>query len=544
MHGTPVTERQTMGRWCVRNAGNMTRRMLGGIACLLLGGGPGFLHAQTPTAVAVRTAVREYREAHEATILRELADLVALPNVARDSQAIEHNAAVLEASLTRRGLTTRRLRVPGSPPAVFGERPTPGARTTIVFYAHYDGQPADAGVWRSPPWTPTLRSRALAEGGHDIPFPTAGERIDPEARIYGRSVSDDKGPIIALLAALDALDRARIPLAVNLKVFLEGEEEAGSGHLAEMLSAHRDLLAADLWLFGDGPIHQSHRPQIVYGVRGILPLRLTVYGATRPLHSGHYGNFAPNPNVLLVHLLASMRDPDGAITIAGFMDDVRPPRPAERAAFASIPAIDAALRAELGLAATEAGNAPLPERLMLPALNIDGLDGGPAGNNAANVIPTEARAALDFRLVPDQDPIRVRALVEAHLTRQGYTVIHEPPTDSFRAAHTRLVLVRWGEGYPAVRTPLDLPIAEALARTASEAIGGPIIQIPMLGGSLPLAHFTRMLGAPVVVLPIVNHDNNQHGADENLRLQNLWDGIELYGAVLARLPGVGPSPVP
>lgn len=483
----------------------------------------------------LRDRITAWRQQHEGAILRELAGLLSLPNVASDSGAIRANAVHLTRMLERRGIAARLLESPGSPPAVYGELRTPGATRTVMFYAHYDGQPVDSTRWTTPPWQPVLRSRALFEGGVEIPFPGPGERIDPEARLYSRSASDDKSPIVALLAALDAMRALGITPSVNLKIFLEGEEEAGSPHLREMLERHRDQLAADVWLFADGPVHQSRRPQVVYGVRGVVGLGLTVYGPNRPLHSGHYGNFAPNPNARLVHLLSSMRDADGHITIAGFLDDVPPITPADRRAFASIPGIDDALRAEFGLARSEADNAPLAERLMLPALNIDGLQGGAVGAGHANVIQPRAEAAIDIRLVPGQQVARVRELVERHIRGQGYTIVTEEPDSAMRAQHDRLIRVIWSSGYPATRTPLDHPMARAVASTATEALGTPVIEIPLLGGSLPLFHFEEVLGAPLIVLPMVNHDNNQHGADENLRIANLWEGIVLYGGMLARI---------
>jgi acetylornithine deacetylase/succinyl-diaminopimelate desuccinylase-like protein len=437
--------------------------------------------------------------------------------------------------LTRRGITARRLESAGSPPAVYGELRAPGATRTIVMYAHYDGQPVDPARWATPPWTPTLRDAPLERNGRVIPLPDRAGVIDDDARLYARSSSDDKAPIVAMLAAIDALRAARIPISVNLKFFLEGEEEAGSDHLETMLKRHATLLASDGWIFGDGPVHQSRRPQIVFGVRGVMGAEVTVYGPARPLHSGHYGNWAPNPSVLLVHLLASMRDTEGRITIAGFLDDVRPPGRLERAAIGLAPPVDTLLRRELALGDIEGDSVPLLERIMLPALNIRGLDGGPVGARAANVIPTQATASLDFRLVPDQTPARVRELVEAHVRAQGYHVVPHEPTLEERASHARVVRLQWEHGYPGIRTDMDAPFSGAVIRVLGTATGGRVVSIPMLGGSLPMYLFAEILNAPLVIVPIVNHDNNQHAANENLRIGNLREGIELYAQLFARL---------
>jgi acetylornithine deacetylase/succinyl-diaminopimelate desuccinylase-like protein len=492
--------------------------------------------AQGPDAAAVRAAVRGYRSAHDVEIVRELAELLAIPNVARDSINIRANARHLVAMLERRGVRVRLLESPGSPPAVYGELTSPGATRTVVFYAHYDGQPVTPEDWTTPPWQPVLRDRALADGGREIAFPTAPSTVHGEWRIYARSASDDKAPIVAMLRALDALAAARVPPSVNLKFFLEGEEEAGSPHLREMLSRHADLLRADVWLFGDGPVHQSRRQQVVFGVRGVIGAELTVYGPRRALHSGHYGNWAPNPAAMIATLVAGMRAPDGRITIAGFYDDVVPISPAERAALRSAPPVDDALRRELLLGSTEGGDVAVGERVMLPALNVRGLRAGAVGAAAANAVPAEAHASLDFRLVANQRVERVRELVEAHARAQGYHVVRTEPTPEERLTHSRVLRIEWDAGgYPATRTPTTLPVSRAVIRAVGEAAGSPTVVVPTLGGSLPTYVFAEVLRTPLIVLPIVNHDNSQHAADENLRLQNLFDGIEVYAGVLARL---------
>lgn len=493
----------------------------------------------------VRAAVRAYRQAHDIEILRELSALLAIPNLASDSVNIRRNAAHLVSMLERRGARARLLETPGAPPAVFGELRSPrgGATRTIMFYAHYDGQPVDTTQWASPPWSPTLRSGMLERGGTVLPVPTQPGALQGEWRLYARSASDDKSPIVAFLTALDALRAAGIAPSVNLKFYFEGEEEAGSDHLREALTRHRDVLAADLWIFGDGPVHQSRRQQVSFGVRGVVGVELATYGPVRALHSGHYGNWAPNPLVAMSHLIASMRDRDGRILIDGFYDDVAPPTRAERDAIAAAPAADSALRAELQLARTEADNARLMERIMLPALNVRGIQGGGVERLAANAVPTMARASIDFRLVPRQQPARVRELVEAHVRGQGFHIVRRDPTEEERRSHPAIVRMTWEEGYPASRSDMSSPASRAVLRATELGTGGRVIVVPTSGGSLPLYHFTEVLGAPLVTVPMVNHDNNQHAANENLRLQNLFDGIQVYAALIAHLGALW-SPTP
>jgi acetylornithine deacetylase/succinyl-diaminopimelate desuccinylase-like protein len=485
-------------------------------------------------AASLREDVRTWRQAHEPAVVRELADLVALPSLASDSIAIRANARAVKAMLERRGVRAEIWDDGPWAPAVFGELRTPGATRTLVFYAHYDGQPVTPAEWATPPYQPTLRVRE-AGNWRTVPLPEAGNasRLDPEARLFGRAAADDKVSIVAMLAALDALRASHRKPGVNLKFFFEGEEEAGSTHLAAILERHRAALAAEAWLFCDGPVHPSRKPVVVFGGRGVMGLELTAYGPARALHSGNYGNWAPNPALELSRALASMRDDDGRILVDGYYDDVRPMSDSDRAAIAALPDVDKALREELLLGRTEAGGAPTAERILQPALNVRGLRSGAVGAEASNAIPIEARASIDLRLVPDQRPERVRELVEAHLVKQGWFVTHEPPTAATRLAHPRVLEVEWEGGYAAYRLPLDAPLARAVRAALDETLESPVLALPALGGSLPLSTFDRIFGVPLVVLPIANHDDAQHAKDENLRLQNLWDGIEIHAAIMA-----------
>jgi acetylornithine deacetylase/succinyl-diaminopimelate desuccinylase-like protein len=516
----------------------MNRRAV--LATLLLAG-PLFAGAAPPAdpgADAVRDKARAWRVAHESEILQELRQLLALPNLASDRPNIEKNAEAISSALRRRGVNAELLRIPDAPPVVYGELKAPGAARTVILYAHYDGQPVVASQWTGEPWKPVLRDRPLEEGGREIPWESAPTGINAEWRVYARSASDDKAPIIALLAALDALRAEALPISINLKFFLEGEEEAGSPHLAQILDTFKERLKSDLWLLFDGPVHQTRRMQIYFGARGVTEVEITTYGPVRRLHSGHYGNWAPNPVVELARLVAGLRDTEGRILIAGFSDDVRPLTPTERRAIAAAPDTDGALRRELGLARTEGAGESLLETLMRPALNLRGISGGDVGARATNSIPTEASASIDFRLVPDQTPEKVRTRLEDHLRKQGYTIVADAPDRETRLKSPRLVRLRWGPGYPSARTAMDLPVSRAVARVIEDAAGtpgAPIVQLPTLGGSVPMYLFVDTLRTPTIGIPIVNHDNNQHAANENLRLQNLWDGIETCAALLTRL---------
>jgi acetylornithine deacetylase/succinyl-diaminopimelate desuccinylase-like protein len=483
----------------------------------------------------VPQTVARYLAGHEPQILAEFRDLLAIPNVASDRAHIGQNAEAIVAMLGKRGLRAELLEADGAPPAVLVELPAPGAKKTVVFYAHYDGQPVDPAQWSGAPWNPVLRDRPLEEGGRQISWAQLPSPVPGEWRLYARSAGDDKAPIIGFLAALDALRSEKIPRSVNLKFFFEGEEEAGSPHLEPILRKYADRLRSDLWILCDGPVHQTRRMQVFFGARGVTDVEMTVYGAARTLHSGHYGNWAPNPIAMLADLLAAMRDTDAHIEIPGFYDDVRPVTEADREALSKIPGDDAALERELGIGRTESPGKTLAEALLAPALNFRGISSGHVGAKAANAIPTEAKASIDFRLVPDQTPQKVRKEVEEFVQNRGFFIAREDPDMATRLAHPRIIKMVWGPGYRSERTPLDLPVSRAVVRVIEQATGGPIVEMPILGGSIPMYLFTDIFHTRVIGVPIANHDDNQHAANENLRLQNLWDGIGVYAGLFAEL---------
>jgi acetylornithine deacetylase/succinyl-diaminopimelate desuccinylase-like protein len=486
-------------------------------------------------AADFRAQVQQYRRAHEAAIVGELAALTRLKSVAADPAGIAATAHALEDALKQRGFEVSELATEtGSPPVVFGALKVPNAKRTVVFYAHYDGQPVTPSQWSSDPFHPVMREHALTDAAREVDWQKATPPFDPEWRLFGRAVSDDKASIAAFLSAFDALKATHTPPSVNIKVLWEGEEEAGSTHLAQVLHDNQKLLAADLFLIGDGPVHQTRRPMVYFGARGVMSLEATVYGPMRALHDGHYGNWVPNPAAMAATLIAQMRDDDGRITIPGFLGGVRAITPAEQAALRNLPPVGDALKREFGIGRSE-GSEELPASIMRPALNVRGIRAGEVGGAAANAIPTNAVISLDFRLVPDQTPAAVRTSVEHFFTAHGWTLVSDEPDLATRLEHQRLLRLKWDAGYPALRSDMSTPAAQAVIGAASKAAGAPVVVLPMAGGSVPLYMFADVFSAPIICLPIVNHDNNQHAANENLRLQNLWDGINTYAALMAAL---------
>ena len=506
----------------------MTRRS--GVLSLLL-------IAMANVAGAQQSSVRQFRVANEHRILSEFMELLAIPNLASDSAGIARNASHIVAMMEKRSLSPRLLTGPdkSAPPLIYGEWVVPNAKRTVVFYAHYDGQPTVASKWSgSDPWKPVLRSRALESGGQTIPVPSAPAKLDPEYRIYARSASDDKAGVFAFLTAVDALKSAGITPTVNVKFVFDGEEEAGSPHLGEIIRANKALLESDAWVICDGPVHQSGRKQVVYGVRGDENVNLTVYGANRPLHSGHYGNWAPNPAMLLVQLLASMKDESGRVRIKGWYDDVVPLGALEKKAIRDLPPFDDSLRVQLGFVVPEGNGKSLADLINEPSLNINGIASAEVGPGARNVIPTTATTTLDLRLVKGNDFKRQHARLVEHIRKQGFTVLDRAPTPAERLKYARIATVSAPGGYNAERTAMDLPVSKAVLAAVEGAFPGRTLAIPTLGGSLPLSIISDIMHSPTITVPIANYDNNQHAEDENIRLQNLWDGIETMAALLTQ----------
>ena len=490
----------------------------------------------TATANPLQDAVRAHRIAHEQELMAEYREFVGIPNVGADQANIRRNAAFIVAMMQRRGIAAELLegKTPATNPAVFGEIKVPGATRTIVFYAHYDGQPVNPKEWAEglDPWQPVFLTAPVARGGKIITDWKPGDAINPQWRINGRASADDKAGVFAILNGFDALIKTGGRPTVNVKFLFEGEEEMGSVHLGEIMELHRAKLQSDLWIICDGPRHVSGRKLVVFGVRGDVNLNLTAYAAKRPLHSGNYGNWAPNPAMRLVSLLASMKDDNGRVLIKGFYDDYVQFSESERIAIKEASFTDGELLKELGLKEPEVPGRTLLEGFELPTLNINGIASANVGRTATNVIPTTARATLDLRLVLGIDWQRQVGRVVEHLKSQGWQVIDHEPTDAERAQFAKLVKVEVGQGYNAQRTPMSLPIAQAVIAAVQSTTKEPVMKLPTAGGSLPLSVIEEVLGAKVITVPMANYDNNQHAENENMLVGYLWDGIETFAALM------------
>lgn len=493
---------------------------------------PFFVFAQSEPVLKVR----DFRKANEHNLLATYVDFLKIPNVADDMPNIKKNATWISDYMKSKGISNVQLLHPKTsdkPPAVYGEVMVPGATQTVVFYAHYDGQPVDSTKWSEGlhPFKPRLANGSLANGAQLIDWPQPSTAFNPEWRIYARGSSDDKAGVYTIINAYASLAALHISPGINIKFFFEGEEEAGSTHLDEIFDQYKTLLNADIWVISDGPVHQSGRKQVVFGVRGDTHVELTVFGPRRPLHSGHYGNWAPNPAMEMAHLLASMKNNKGEVTIKGFYDDVIPLTEAEKSALSKIPAVEEQLKKELGIKKAERMGT-INENLNRPSLNINGLQSAGVGKQSANVIPTKAIASIDLRLVAGNDWKRQQQKVINHIKAQGYHVTDAEPTNEERALYDKICMVKRSEGYNAQKTPMDNAMAQQIVAAVTAALPEKPVLLPTLGGSLPLFIFEQMLNTKPVTVPMANHDNNQHAENENIRIQNLWDGLEMFASIM------------
>ncbi len=492
---------------------------------LVAGSSPAF-----SSPVEVRDAVEGYIARHEMEIVRELWEALSIPAVASDAENIRRKAIFLQERLERRGFSSEILETEGNP-LVYGDLRVEGAEKTLLFYAHYDGQPVDGSKWaQEDPFQPVLRAGRLEDAARvlDLADQTG---LDDDARIYARCASDDTAPIIALLAALDALAAAGRQPTANIRVLFDGEEEAGSPSLVSAIERYRDRLDADLLLIIDGPLHPSDLPTVVHGARGILTLELTVYGPRVPVHSGHYGNWVPNPAMRLAQLLASMKDGGGRVTVAGFYDGIDL-SPADRSVLDSVPDDLEELERALGFTGADTVGESLQEAIQYPSLNVRGLHSAWVGGEARTIVPDQAVAALDLRLVRETPADDLYSKVLAHIRGQGYHVVGDDPTDEERSAYPRIVKLLRSAGSEAYRTPIDHPQALRVHRALADMWGVPPVVKRTSGGTVPIAPFVRLLGLPALGLPTVNYDNNQHSPNENIRIGHLRRSIVTMAAML------------
>jgi len=312
---------------------------------------------------------------------------------------------------------------------------------------------------------------------------------------------------------------------------MDFEEELGSPNLPAAVKANKDLLKSDMLIIFDGPMHVSNKPTLTFGARGISTIRLEVFGPRVPQHSGHYGNYVPNPAFTLSQLLASMKDDNGRVTLPGFYDGVSLDDETLKI-LSQVPDDEPAIRSKIGIAEIDNVSDTYQKSIQYPSLNIRGMQSGWVDEEVRTIIPASAIAEIDIRLVPESDANRLVNLVRTHIEQKGFHFVEGQPSEEERSTYRKLISFEYENSYDAFRTGYNTVVGQWLNRALTRAYGKEPIRIRIAGGSIPIAPFVTTLGIPAVSVPTVNPDNNQHSPNENLRIGNLKDGIKTYLSIL------------
>jgi len=481
--------------------------------------------------LAQTNALDELLNAGFSRVLEEHRAFVSIPCDNSSPDIMLKNIEWMTAAFEKRGFRTETLPTP-SVPVFFAEKKVDDRLPTVLFYMHFDGQPVDPSKWQQKdPFVPVLKAQNDAGEWEPRAYPADNAPWDPEWRVFARAAADDKGPVIMFLSALDLLEKQQIKPTFNIKMLLDGEEERGSKGLIATLPTYKEKYAADALIIMDGPIHPSNRPTLTFGCRGIASGALTVYGPKVPQHSGHFGNYAPNPVFRMAHLLASMKDESGRVLIEGFYDGIELDEKT-RAILAAVPDDETQIRARLGIAEPEKVGQNYQESLQFPSLNVRGIAAGWIGRQTRTIVPDKVTAQIGIRLVKESDGDRLLHLVRQHIEKQGYYVLDREPTDAERLRYPKICTFVAAKSVNAFRTPLDSDVGEWLARALENAHGEAPVRIRTMGGTVPVTPIIESLGIAAVIVPMVNMDNNQHSPNENLRLGNLFDGIKTCYGIL------------
>jgi acetylornithine deacetylase/succinyl-diaminopimelate desuccinylase-like protein len=469
-------------------------------------------------------------------------EYLGLPNDGHFPEDIDRLLHWLEGAFSERGFTTERLETDGNE-LLFAERHVANPAATVLVYLQADGQPVDRSEWsQESPYQAALMEIDAESGAQsgtersfrEISWDRLAGGIDEDWRIFARSASDSKGPNIQFLKAWDLMEEAGVEPDYDVKVIIDTMEEMGSPVLPAAIERYSDKLAADMLIIFDGPPHYSGRPSLKFGARGIATFTLTTYGPRAPQHSGHYGNYAPNPGIRLAQILASMKTDDGRVTIPGFYDGIEIDE-ATRRILEAVPDDEAEVMERLGISEIDAVADNLQEAVQWPSLNVRGLQSGWVGEQARTIVPATAMAEVDIRLVRETDGERLLGLVRVHIEGLGYYVISDrDPTEEERRTEGRIARFDSRVSYAAFRTDFDSEPGRWLSAGMVNLFGEEPVKIRTSGGSIPISPFVSLLGIPAVTVPTVNPDNNQHSPNENLRVGSFLDGISIAVAVLSQ----------
>ncbi len=459
-----------------------------------------------------------------------LKDLLSIPNDAFYTNDIHKNIVWCEQAFQKRNFRTIRIET-ATVPLLLAERKVKNANKTVLIYLQVDGQPVDTTKWlQKSPYKPVLKKQNTNGVWEKIPWNLI-ENYNDDWRVFARSVSDAKGPIVMFLAALDAIAEEKINPNYNIKVIMDFEEELGSPRLPKAVLENSELLKADMLIIFDGPRHITNKPTLTFGARGIATITLTTYGPITSQHSGHYGNYAPNPALRLSKLLASMKNDEGRVIISGFYDGISIDSLTHRI-LKMVPDDEKEIKDRLQLGSVDKVGRYYQEAMQYPSLNIRGMQSGWINEQARTIVPAMARAEIDVRLVLESDPKRLIDLIRKHIEDRGYFVTDTVPTKEERMINKKVASFTFEISYQSFRTDFNSEVGVWLQKAMKNAFGTTPIMIRMSGGSIPISPFVVTLDIPAVTVPTVNRDNNQHSPNENLRLGNYREGIKTMIAIL------------
>lgn len=492
-----------------------------------------FLFAYGSLGLVAQSSQNEIYAQYGKESIPQLREFLSIPNDAHMHDDIELNVQWCESAFADHDFKTQRLST-ATVPLLLAERKCgiPNAKTVLV-YLQIDGQPVDPAFWfQDDPYQATLKQKAPDGGWEAIAWSQLDqEHLDPEWRIFARSTSDSKGAVIMFLTALKKMSKDGKRPNFDIKVIMDFEEELGSPNLPQAVKAYKDELAADMLVIFDGPRHLTNQPTLTFGARGISTITLKVFGPYFPQHSGHYGNYVPNPALRLSQLISSMKDKEGRVVIPGFYDGIVISDDVKKI-LRSVPDDERMINLKMGIAAGDSVANTYQESLQYPSLNVRGLLSGWVGSESRTIVPAHATAEIDIRLVLESDPGRLIGLVRKHIEHQGYFITSTKPTKVERATKKRICQFSSETSYLAYRTAFDSGVGVWLDSALQKAFGQAPIKQRTSGGSIPISPFVNELGIPAVTVPTVNRDNNQHSPNENIRLGNYIDGIKTIYYVL------------
>jgi acetylornithine deacetylase/succinyl-diaminopimelate desuccinylase-like protein len=460
----------------------------------------------------------------------ELQKFFSMPNDANNPEEIEPNVKWCEDAFAKRGFKTQRLETK-TVPLLLATRDYPNTKKTVLVYLQVDGQPVDTSKWHQPdPYIPVLKEKNKGDW-KIIDWNNLKGEINYDWRIFSRSASDARGPDMMFLKAIDIINDLNFQPNFNLKIIMDFEEELGSPRLPKAVLDYKKELSADMLVIFDGPRHLSNQPTLSYGARGIATISLEVFGPRTPLHSGNYGNYAPNPAMKLSQLLASFWQEDGRVAIPGWYEGIEITDEV-KAILKQVPDNEEQIRKDFGIASTDNIGNNFQEAIQYPALGILGLEAAWVGKETRTIIPASAIAEMNIRLVKETKGERMVKLLKDHIISQGYYLVDEKPTEEERMKHNKIARFNSEISYGAFRTDFNTEIGAWLRKGMYKAFSKDPIQIRTAGGSIPISPFVITLGIPAVAVPTVNPDNNQHSPNENIRLGNYIDGIKTITAIL------------